>query len=164
MVSPQPPGPAPARAVSPERPRVTGNVPRALALTVEGRGGPHTGSGCGRVGLVHWSLLGEGRWRQGSSPSPSQKTGAGVRWSQEDSCPLASVLAPMAPDLCSQVSLLRCPETSVCAQPSGCFPIAHTHPDRGVPAEESCVISGVAHSPQGRLPGKQPLSPQRFST
>ena len=78
-----------------------------------------TGSGCGHVDLVHWSLLGEGRWRQGSSPSPSQKTGAGVRWSQEDSCLLASVLAPMALDLYSQVSLLRCPETSICAQPSG---------------------------------------------
>lgn len=67
-------------------------------------------------------------------------------------------------DLRLQVSLLRCPETSVCAQPSSCFLSAHTHPNRGVPAEESRVISGVARSPQGHPPGKQPLSPQRFFT
>lgn len=40
-------------------------------------------------------------------------------------------------------------ETSICAQPSGCFLSAHTHPNCGVPAEESRVISGVARSPQG---------------
>lgn len=90
-----------------------------------------TGSGGGRVDSVLVPF--------GSTPlSVSRRRGRGVRWSQEDSCPLASVaLAPVALDLRLQVSLLRCPETSICAQPLGCFLSAHTHPSCGVPAERS---------------------------